>query len=112
MSVLDWVSASCSLPTEQRPLRVAEWDALITERLERTSRPGPLRLRLELTGGDGTEERVRDLAQRESGCCSFFDFTVAAGRDAVVLDVTVDAVHVAVLDSLERRAVAAAGGPQ
>lgn len=107
MSVLDWVSASCTLPTEQRPLRVAEWDALFTERLERASRPGPLRVRLELTGGDGTEDRVRDLAQRESGCCSFFGFTVTADRSAVVLDVTVDEVHAAVLDALERRAVAA-----
>lgn len=111
MSGLDWVPASCLLPTEERPLRVGEWDALFAERLERVSRPGPLRVRLDLRAGEGVEERVRDLAEREGGCCSFFTFSVAADRGAVVLDAAVDAVHTAVLDALERRA-AAAGEPR
>ncbi|MFJ5952620.1 hypothetical protein [Streptomyces noursei] len=109
MSGLDWVPASCTLPTEERPLRVAEWDALFAERLEQVSRPEPLRVRLDLRGGDGAEERVRDLAEREGGCCSFFTFAVAADGDAVALDITVDAVHAAVLDALERRAAEAGG---
>ncbi|MEV7021247.1 hypothetical protein [Kitasatospora sp. NPDC093558] len=109
MSGLDWVPASCTLPTKERPLRVAEWDALFADRLERVSRPEPLRVRLDLRGGDGAEERVRDLAEREGGCCSFFTFTVTADHDAVTLDITVDAVHAAVLDALERRAGAVGG---
>ncbi|MFD7729056.1 hypothetical protein ACFV6F_01540 [Kitasatospora phosalacinea] len=108
MNDLDWVPTSCTLPTEEQPLRVAQWDSLFTERLERISRPEPLRLRLELRGGDGAEERVRDLAGREGGCCSFFTFTAAADQGAVLLDIAVDSVHTAVLDALEHRA--AAGG--
>ena len=111
MSGPDWVPTSCTLPMEERPLRVAEWDALFAERLTFVSRPEPLRVRLDLRGGDGVEERVRDLAQREGGCCSFFAFAVAADPGAVVLDITVDAVHTAALDALERRA-AAVGVPQ
>ena len=106
MDGLDWVPGLCTLPTEERPLRVAEWDALFTEILQRVSRPEPLRLRLDMHGGDGAEARVRDLADREGGCCSFFAFAVTAGPGAVVLDITVDAGHTAVLDALERRAAA------
>lgn len=106
MSVQDWVPTSCTLPTEEQPLRVAEWDTLFTERLLRASRPEPLRMRLDLRGGDGAEALVRDLAEREGGCCSFFTFTVAADADKVVLDIAVDAPHTAVLDALEHRATA------
>ncbi|GAA5024793.1 hypothetical protein [Kitasatospora paranensis] len=111
MNGLDWVPTSCTLPIEERPLRVAEWDALFTERLERISRPEPLRVHLELRGGDGVEERVHDLAEREGGCCSFFTFAVTADPNAVTLDITVDTVHTAVLDALQRR-VTAAGSTQ
>ncbi|QKW18141.1 hypothetical protein HUT16_02855 [Kitasatospora sp. NA04385] len=106
MSGPDWVPASCVLPTAERPLRVVEWDGLFAGRLEGLSRPEPLRVRLVLRGGDGVEERVRDLAGREGDCCSFFAFAVAADRGAVVLDVAVDA---AVLEALERRAAAVGG---
>ncbi|RAJ44651.1 hypothetical protein K353_01227 [Kitasatospora sp. SolWspMP-SS2h] len=64
MSGPDWVPASCTLPVAERPLRVAGWDALFAERLERVSRPEPLRLRLVLRGGEGVEERVREPAER------------------------------------------------
>ncbi|WP_198659252.1 hypothetical protein [Nocardiopsis sp. FIRDI 009] len=43
-----WVPQSCALPTEERPLRVAEWDALFAEHLRSLSRPQPLHLRLDL----------------------------------------------------------------
>ncbi|MEU2631348.1 hypothetical protein [Kitasatospora sp. NPDC007106] len=105
----EWVPASCTLPTEERPLRVAEWDGLFTDRLNGLSRPGPLRLRLELDAG--AEQSVRDLAEREGGCCSFFAFTVTARPDAVLLEVAVDGAHAAVLDALETRA-RSAGRPR
>ncbi|RKS08689.1 hypothetical protein DFP74_4408 [Nocardiopsis sp. Huas11] len=107
MSDLAWVPQSCTLPTEERPLRVAEWDALFSERLRSLSRPRPLRLRLGLVGGPGVEERVRDLVARESGCCSFFTFATSPGQDQVGLEVSVDQAHEAVLDALAVRAVAA-----
>lgn len=110
MSDLAWVPQSCTLPTEERPLRVAEWDGLFAERLTTLSRPGPLLLRLDLTGGPGVEERVRDLAEREVGCCSFFTFTVTPGENLIGLDIAVDQEHAAVLDALAART--AAGGPR
>ncbi|MFC8432720.1 hypothetical protein [Streptomyces sp. NPDC057253] len=103
MSDLAWVPQSCTLPTEERPLRVTEWDALLSERLTSSSRPEPLRLHLELTGGPGVEERTRDLVARESGCCSFFTFTTVPGEERMDLDITVDAAHEAVLDALAAR---------
>ncbi|MFG2888140.1 hypothetical protein [Streptomyces sp. NPDC048248] len=69
MKDLAWVPQSCTLPTEERPLRVAKWDALFSERLTSLSRPRPLHLQLYLAGGPGVEDRVRDLVARESGCC-------------------------------------------
>ncbi|MGD1217102.1 hypothetical protein AB9Q10_01580 [Streptomyces krungchingensis] len=107
MSDLAWVPRSCALPTEQRPLRVAEWDALFSERLRSLSRPEPLHLCLDLAGGPGVEERVRDLVERESGCCSFFAFTTTPGDDLVQLVISVDQSHAAVLDALASRAAAA-----
>lgn len=107
MSDLAWVPQACTLPTDERPLRVAEWDALISERLTSLSRPQPLHLRLDLEGGEGVEERVRDLVERESGCCSFFTFTTTPGEGLIRLDISVDQAHEAVLDALAARASAA-----
>ncbi|MEU6896191.1 hypothetical protein ABZ934_31500 [Streptomyces sp. NPDC046557] len=107
MSDLAWVPQSCTLPTEERPLRVAEWDALFAERLTSLSRPHQLRLRLALAGGPGIEDRVRDLVERESGCCSFFTFTTNVGEGQIMLDIAVDQVHEAVLDALAVRTAAA-----
>lgn len=100
---LDWVPASCTLPPERRPLRVAQWDALFAERLARVSRCEPLRLRLEFTSAEDAEDRVRDLVKRESDCCSLFVFAIAADQEKVVLDITVDVVHAMVLDALQAR---------
>ncbi|MEU2334652.1 hypothetical protein ABZ608_13800 [Streptomyces sp. NPDC013172] len=109
MSDLAWVPQSCTLPTEERPLRVAEWDALFSERLISSSRPEPLRLGLDLAGGPGVEERVRDLVARESGCCSFFTFTTTPGEDLIGLDIAVEAAHETVLDAIAARTVRVQG---
>ncbi|MFG2974441.1 hypothetical protein ACGFYY_15800 [Streptomyces sp. NPDC048331] len=103
MSDPAWVPQSCTLPTAERPLRVAEWDALFAERAGSLSRPGPLRLRLELAAGAGVEERVRDLVARESGCCSFFSFTVTPGTELIGLEIGVDQEHAAILEALAAR---------
>ncbi|MGC0386679.1 hypothetical protein [Streptomyces sp. SAI-129] len=104
-----WVPQSCTLPTAEQPLRVAEFDALFAERLTGMSRPDRLRLELRLTGGQGVGETVRDLVGRESGCCSFFAFTVHPGPEQIRLEIAVDSAHEAVLDALEERAAAVAG---
>ncbi|CAL9609675.1 hypothetical protein [Streptomyces sp. enrichment culture] len=71
-----WVPRSCTLPTSEQPMRVAESDALFARRHADVSRPERLRLELVLTGGEDVEETVRDLVARENGCCSFSTFTV------------------------------------
>ncbi|WP_031511402.1 hypothetical protein [Streptomyces megasporus] len=110
MTGLDWVPQSCTLPTAERPLRVEEWDTLFTERLRQVTRMDPRLVRLELADGLGVEDQVRDLAERESGCCSFFAFTVTAEPGAVLLDVAVGPAHEPVLEALAARADAARGG--
>ncbi|MEV6615863.1 hypothetical protein AB0N31_18775 [Streptomyces sp. NPDC051051] len=112
MSALAWVPRSCTLPAEERPLRVAEWDALFSEPQASLSRPEPLRLRLGPAGGPGVEGRLRDLVERESGCCSFFTFTIGPGpgpgpgEHPIVVDITVEPAREAVLDALAARAAA------
>jgi hypothetical protein len=107
MTELDRVPQSCTLPTEEQPLRLAEWDALFATQVTAPMRLEPLRVRLELPGGAECEERTRDLAERENGCCSFFGFTVTGTSAAVVLDISVGQEHEAVLNALAARAGAA-----
>ncbi|MCY0930223.1 hypothetical protein OTB20_29340 [Streptomyces sp. H27-H1] len=109
MTDLEWVPQSCTLPTPEQPLRVTQWDALLTEHLREVSWDGPLRLRLGLSGGAGVQEQVRDLAERESGCCSFFTFTTTGDDVQVQLDIAVDQEHEPVLSALADRAGALAG---
>ena len=100
-----WVPETCTLPTVERPLRLAEFDELFAtalrgqQRLTRTS----LRWRLD----PAAAETARDLTVRESACCSFFSFAFAPDGDDLQLDVQVPAAHVAVLDALADRAAAA-----
>ncbi|MGP3924569.1 hypothetical protein [Streptomyces sp. 8N616] len=114
MTELDWVPQSCTLPTEERPLRLAEWDALFATQVTAPSLAEPLRVRLELPAGAECEERTRDLVERENGCCSFFEFTVTDTSKAVVLDISVGQAHAAVLHALAARAREAVAplGPQ
>ncbi|MBO4140819.1 hypothetical protein J5U46_11730 [Micromonospora tulbaghiae] len=103
-----WVPDTCTLPTTERPLRLAEFDGLFRDPLRGADRlsAGHLRLRL-----DGRAEPVaRDLIARESACCSFFTFDLARpGGDTLTLDIRVPANRVAVLDALALRATAARG---
>lgn len=100
-----WVPEACTLPTAQRPLRVAEFDALFTTGVRQAERVDATRLRLKLSGPDELEDTLRDLTERESQCCSFFTFTVTTDRPGhAVLDIGVPAAHIDVLDALTRRA--------
>jgi hypothetical protein len=106
MSASDgWAAVdACTLPTEEQPLREAEFDALFATALKRVERPAPERLRLILDSRTGTASVVRDLVARESSCCSFFDFRLTVATDDLVLDVQVPAGRITVLDGLARRA--------
>lgn len=110
-----WVPAdACSLPTAERPMRLAEFDALFAAALEGLERAEPGWLRLRLAAGEDTEARVRDLVARESECCSFFDFALRRGDGqtgdtelGLVLDVRVPPSRIEVLDGLAQQARAA-----
>jgi hypothetical protein len=95
----DWAPEACTLPTEQRPLRVAEFEELFTwvlrsERVHET--------RLDLSIPDDVESAARDLARRESDCCSFFTFEFDSADDVVVMHINVPPSQVEVLDAIER----------
>jgi hypothetical protein len=98
------VPAACTLPTAEQPVRLAEFDALFATAVRDGERLAPGRLRVTLAGGARLADSVRDLAERETRCCSFFTFTVTTPADGVVrLDIAVPAGQVAVLDSLQDR---------
>jgi hypothetical protein len=98
------VPDACTLPTVDRPLRLAEFDDLFATALRGQKRLSPtlLRWRIEVDAVPA----ARDLTDRESACCSFFTFTFAPDGAAVRLDVEVADAHVAVLDALAVRAAA------
>ncbi len=98
-----------ALPTEQVPLRVAEFNDLFARALRTLRRPEPTWLRLGLADAPETGATVADLAARETACCSFFDFSLGHGHDGWLwVDVRVPAGREAVLDGLDRQATAAA----
>ena len=102
---MDWVPVeSCTLPTAEQPLRVAEFDALFAAHLSGAELLDDTRARLTLDPGPDVAGRARDLAARETSCCSFFEFTVDDGFDGVRLDVAVPPAHAPVLAALVARA--------
>jgi hypothetical protein len=99
-----WVPDACTLPTAERPLRLAEFDQFFRDAVQGADRLSPQHLRLHLHAAEQVEERARDLTVRESSCCSFFTFDIAPGPDSLTLDVRVPAAHADVLDALAERA--------
>jgi hypothetical protein len=91
---------ACTLPTAERPLRLAEFDTLFTFVRDVRSL-SPTHARLHLTGDPGLADRVRDLTARETQCCSFFRFTVTPlPGDAITLDIEVPQRYADVLRGL------------
>jgi hypothetical protein len=84
-----WVPEACTLPTAERPLRLAEFDDLFATALRGQQRLSPTTLRWRLA--PSAEAAVRDLTARETACCSFFTFTVSLDGEAVGVDVEVPA---------------------
>jgi hypothetical protein len=96
-----WVPDACTLPSAERPLRVAEFDALFERALRSVERLDRRRLRLVV--GGMWEAELRDLIARESSCCSFFTFTVVRDGGGLVVEIAVPPVHESVLDALAAR---------
>ena len=110
---LAWVPDSCSLPTAERPLRLAEFDDLFATAVRRVEPVTPTHARLHLAGATGLAATVRDLTARETECCSFFRFAVHPGApedETLTLDIEVPARYADVLAALVTQAHAAAAG--
>jgi hypothetical protein len=105
----DWAPAACTLPSADRPLRVAEFDELFAAAVRDVHRSGPTELALTLAAAPGRADLVRDLTRRETECCSFFTFRLEDG-DPLRLRVTVPPAHTDVLDALAQRASRPAPG--
>ena len=103
-----WAPAACTLPASERPQRAAGFDALFADAVRGIERAGPTRLRLDLQPGPRAAARVAELAAAETGCCSFFTFTIIVAAGRLILDITVPAPHTGTLDLLAGRAAAAA----
>jgi hypothetical protein len=97
-----WVSQACTLPTAQRPLRLAEFDALFAHGLTAQERISLTVLRWTLD--PSVELAARDLTARETACCSFFTFDFTTEGQAVQLEVAVPPARAEVLDALAVRA--------
>jgi hypothetical protein len=105
-AMTSWVPEACTLPTVERPLRIAEFDVLFADALIGLSRQEPGRVRLVLH--QMVEERARELAQRETGCCSFFSFTFHGDEQGrLLMDISAPAEYAAVVEALAVRAEAA-----
>ncbi|MET8651367.1 hypothetical protein [Nocardia aurea] len=102
--------SACTLPTVDRPTRLAEFDAFFADSVIATHRPDPTRLELTLAAGLDVEQVGRDLAARESACCSFFTFTFEPGPAGTVMRIETPAIHSDVLDAMAERAGAAVAG--
>ncbi|WP_344688353.1 hypothetical protein [Blastococcus jejuensis] len=113
----EWVPVeTCTLPTIEQPLRVAEFDSLFATALRAVEVPAGAgtRARLVLAGDHDLPARVQRLADAETACCSFFSFTLTPlvtgprGEDAdtavVALDIEVPDVRADVLAALVDRA--------
>ncbi|TDD86669.1 hypothetical protein E1293_09135 [Actinomadura darangshiensis] len=105
----DWVPTACTLPTVEQPLRMAAFDTFFAEAVTEVRRAGPERVQMVLRADPEIAGRAAELAAHETGCCSFFTFTLTATAGALSLEAGVDDRHTAVLDALAARAAEAMG---
>lgn len=92
------------MSTEERPLRVAEFDTLFTDAVRSVQRIDGTSVSLELVPEAEMAARAADLVVRETGCCSFFTFSLVATGGKLHLEIGVPAQHADVLEALVVRA--------
>ena len=101
---LAWAPDACTLPTAEQPLRLAEFDRVFASSVRAVDRTSETRARLELVPNPAVAARAANLMVRETGCCSFFTFSLVATGGGLALEVAVPPEHVEVLDALIERA--------
>ena len=93
-----WAPDACTLPTAEQPVRHREWEGLFATGLQTQSRVSPTRLRWWFH--PQIEAVARDLARRETACCSFFTFAFESTAEGLQVEVEVPPSYVPVLDAL------------
>jgi hypothetical protein len=104
-----WVPDACTLPTVEQPLRLAAFDELFGAAVTSVRRVDPTRVELALAYEPAVAGRAAELATRETGCCSFFEFVLSISDGVLVMQVRTPPAYADVLDALVRRAEAALG---
>lgn len=99
-----WAPSSCTLPTEDQPLRVVEFDSFFSHDAVSLSWVSPNQLRIDVRADPAAASRAASLAVREAGCCSFFTFALTISAGAVDLVVSTAETHATVLAALGARA--------
>jgi hypothetical protein len=99
-----WAPQSCTLPTAEQPLRIAEFDQFFADAVRGVRRRSRTWLNLDLEPDADSAARAADLALRETTCCSFFTFTLTVAGGTLQMGVSVPDSYVEVLDALAARA--------
>ena len=102
--------ADCTLPTVDRPLRVAEFDDLFVTAVRSVTRESSVHATFELPAEPSVAATAANLTARESQCCTFWTFTLTLTGGRATLDVQVPPRYGDVLDALVGRAQAAVTG--
>jgi hypothetical protein len=102
------VPEACTLPTVEQPLRVAELDRLFAV-ANAAEWLGPMQARIGLPSSPQIAAEAADLVVRETRCCPFFTFSLAASAGQLHLDVAVPERQVPVLEALVGRIERACG---
>src|ERR1700712_5020505 len=105
-SDLGWTPSTCTLPTTEQPLRLAEFDDLFARHVLQVRRDDATHLRLALAGGPAVAATAADLAARETQCCGFFTFELHIADGGLELGISTGPAHADVLAALGDRAAA------
>lgn len=100
----DWISAACTLPTSEQPLRRRDFDHLFAHDVRAVTRVTATRTRLDLRPAPDVAGRAAALAVEEAGCCSFFCFELTVADGVVSLSVETAPAHHDVLQAITARA--------
>lgn len=97
-SLLVRAPEACTLPSAAPPPRVAEFADLFATAVEAVQRASPASATVTLPLG--LLETARDLAARETECCSFFDFAVEPEGDHAAMTIRVPVQYADVLTAM------------
>lgn len=98
LDLIEQAPEACTLPTVERPLRVSEFAELFATAIAGVVRTSATRATVTLPLD--ALEKARDLAARETECCSFFAFTTVADGDRTAMTIEVPDQYADVLTAL------------